>query len=54
MHRLAMAGAVLMPFMPAFYVLPQNIEDILVHFCGRILDQMGLENGLVKRWHNNL
>lgn len=54
MRRLAMAGAVIMPFMPAFYFLPQNIEDMLAHFCGRILDQMSLENGLVKRWHNNL
>lgn len=54
MRRLAMAGAVIMPFMPAFYFLPQNIDDMLRHFCGRILDQMGVENDLVKRWHDDL
>lgn len=54
MRRLALAGATIMPFMPAFYFLPQSIEDILTHFCGRILDQMGIENSLVKRWHNGL
>ena len=29
MRRLAMAGAVIMPFMPAFSFLPQYIEDML-------------------------
>lgn len=53
MHRLVRAGATIMPFVPAFYALPQTIEDMLVHFCGRLLDQLGLHTSMFRRWHDN-
>ena len=53
MRRLALAGATIMPFVPAFYALPQTMEDMLVHFCGRLLDQLGLETGMLRRWQDN-
>lgn len=42
MVALAQAGAVIMPFSPGFYFNPQNIDEMLDHFCWRILDQLGI------------
>ena len=53
MRRLALAGATIMPFMPAFYARPRGIEDMLAHFCGRLLDQLGLETGMTRRWRDD-
>jgi 4-hydroxy-3-polyprenylbenzoate decarboxylase len=36
--------------MPAFYNRPQSVDDIVNHTVGRLLDLLGLESGLVKRW----
>ena len=51
MLKLANTGAVIMPPMPAFYHKPASIADIVDQHVGRILDQFGLENQLVKRWN---
>lgn len=43
------AGAVIMPFSPGFYFRPQTIDELLTHFCWRIMDQLEIEhNG--RRW----
>ncbi len=42
MCRLIRAGATIMPFAPAFYTRPRSLDDILTHFCGRVLDQLGI------------
>jgi 4-hydroxy-3-polyprenylbenzoate decarboxylase len=44
------AGAIVAPPLPAFYTLPQSVDDIVNHSVGRALDLFGLESGLVKRW----
>lgn len=41
MLRLARAGAVIMPPVPAFYTAPDTVEDLVVHTCHRVLDQLG-------------
>ena len=52
--RLAQAGAHIVPFLPAFYLKPEekNAHQIFVdHFCLRLLDLLGIpsrDNGL--RW----
>ncbi len=38
------------PPMPAFYNRPKSVDDIVNHTVGRILDLIGLDSGLVKRW----
>ena len=43
------AGAVIMPFSPGFYLNPQTLDDMLLHMCGRILDQVPLPHTL-GRW----
>lgn len=44
------AGAVVMPFIPAYYTKPKTIEDLENHFFQRILDHLGLDNSISPRW----
>lgn len=50
MHRLAAAGAVMLPAMPGWYHDVQKIEDLVDFVVARILDQIGLDNRLIQRW----
>jgi flavin prenyltransferase len=50
MLRLARAGARIIPAMPAFYHRPENLDDMVDFMVGKVLDQMGLENKLYRRW----
>lgn len=50
MERLARAGALIVPAMPAFYHSPKNLNDIIDHLVGKILDLLKLENSMFKRW----
>ncbi len=50
---LSQNGASIMPFTPAFYTKKQNLEAMIQHFCGRLLDQLGIEHTLCQRWQNN-
>jgi 4-hydroxy-3-polyprenylbenzoate decarboxylase len=47
---IAEAGAVVLPAMPAFYTLPQTIDDMVTFIVGRICDQLEVEHSLLKRW----
>jgi len=50
MLRLTNQGVVILPAMPGFYHSPKEIED-LVHFVvGKVLDQLGIEHALFRRW----
>lgn len=44
------AGAIIMPFMPAFYANCESVEATVCQFAGRIIDQLGLEHTLCARW----
>ncbi|MDT8446310.1 MAG: UbiX family flavin prenyltransferase [bacterium] len=44
------AGAIICPTMPAFYHQPQSINDLIDQSLGKILDLLGLEHQLFKRW----
>ena len=50
MMEAADAGAIIMPPVPAFYTQPQSVDDIVNQTVGRVLDQFGVDSGLVKRW----
>ncbi|HJP39318.1 MAG TPA: UbiX family flavin prenyltransferase [Gammaproteobacteria bacterium] len=50
MHEAAKMGAILVPPMPAFYHVPQSVDDIINQTVGRLLDQFDIDSGLVKRW----
>ncbi len=53
LYEAAQMGIVIAPPMPAFYNNPQTIEDIINHSVGRVLDQFGLDPGIVRRWSGN-
>jgi 4-hydroxy-3-polyprenylbenzoate decarboxylase len=44
------AGAIILPACPAFYSRPENIEELVDVVVGRVLDKLGLENNLFRRW----
>lgn len=50
MLRLTHAGAVVMPASPGFYNKPTQIADLVDFVVARVLDHLGVENGLAPRW----
>jgi 4-hydroxy-3-polyprenylbenzoate decarboxylase len=50
LYRASQIGAVIAPPMPAHYIKPQTIDDLVDHHVGRVLDLFELDPGLVKRW----
>lgn len=50
MLRLTRAGAVVLPAAPGFYNRPESISDLVDFVVARVLDQMGVENNIAKRW----
>lgn len=50
MLALARMGAVILPPVPAFYNRPSNIDDVVNHIVGRLLDQFSLNAPGVSRW----
>ena len=50
MHRLAMAGAVILPAMPGWYHGVESLDCLVDFVVSRILDQLGIDNALMQRW----
>ncbi len=50
MLKLSRAGARIIPAMPAFYGRPESVLDLVDFVVGKVLDQLGVENDLYKRW----
>jgi 4-hydroxy-3-polyprenylbenzoate decarboxylase len=50
MLKLSRMGAILMPPVPAFYTLPQSVDDIVDHTVARLLDLFGVEVKGAPRW----
>lgn len=43
-------GGIVAPPVPAFYAKPENLDDMVNHSVGRVLDLFGIESDLVRRW----
>ena len=50
MLRARNAGAVVLFAAPGFYHEPRSVDDLVGFVVSRILDQLGIDNALVKRW----
>ncbi|HNX09965.1 MAG TPA: UbiX family flavin prenyltransferase [Methanothrix sp.] len=46
----AEAGAVILPACPAFYSRPESLDDLVDVLVGRVLDLIGVEHDLYRRW----
>lgn len=44
------AGGIVMPPVPAFYLRPQTMEDLVTHTAGRALDALGVQSPDLPRW----
>ena len=50
MHRLAAAGAVILPAMPGWYHDVTSLDSLIDFVVSRILDQLQIDNALMNRW----
>jgi 4-hydroxy-3-polyprenylbenzoate decarboxylase len=53
MLRLSRAGAVIMPASPGFYHQPKQVSDLVDFVVARMLDQLGVDQKLVKSWEGD-
>ena len=53
MLRLARLGVIIAPPVPSFYQRPHSVQDLVDQTVGRLLDLLGIENDLVRRWGEN-
>jgi 4-hydroxy-3-polyprenylbenzoate decarboxylase len=53
MLRLTRAGAVIMPAAPGFYHRPTEVAQLVDFMVARMLDQLGVEQTLVRRWEGD-
>ena len=55
MSEAADAGAVIFPPIPAFYLRPHSMDEVIDNTVGRILARLGVENDLYQEWlgHSN-
>ena len=53
MLRLARMGVRIVPAMPSFYHFPKSINDLIDHFCHRLLDHLGIEHEQLTRWEGS-
>ena len=47
---LSLAGATIIPAIPSYYSHPQTVDALAATVTARVLDHLGFENHLMKRW----
>ena len=47
---LSEAGAIILPPSPAFYHQPESLRDIVDFIVGKIMDSLGVDHDIYKRW----
>jgi len=52
MARVTRAGAVVLPASPGFYHRPREVDDLIDHLVGKILDTLGVSHRLFQRWND--
>ncbi len=54
MLEVTRARAVICPTVPAFYIKPDSIDDLIDQMVGRMLDLFGIDVGNFARWDGNM
>jgi 4-hydroxy-3-polyprenylbenzoate decarboxylase len=52
--KLSQLGAHIIPAMPAFYQKPKSLDDAIDFVVGRVVDALGLDHELYKRWNSRM
>ena len=52
MLKVSNAGGIVMPPNVSYYSKPKSIKDMENHILGKVLDLLGIDNKLYKRWGN--
>ena len=52
MATLTEAGATIIPASPSFYNKPKTVTEVVDTIVARVLDHLGIEHKLVKRWRS--
>ncbi len=50
MSEAAAAGAIIFPPVPAFYIRPHSIDEMINNTVGRVLARLGIDNDLYQEW----
>lgn len=50
MEQATLAGAIICPASPGFYLMPRSLDDIVDFVVARLLDLVGVEHSLNLRW----
>lgn len=50
MAKLSKIGVTILPAMPAFYHNPKTVDDMVDFVIGKVLDTLGIDNSLYRRW----
>ncbi|MFN0012021.1 MAG: UbiX family flavin prenyltransferase [Phycisphaerales bacterium] len=50
METVTLAGGIIAPANPGFYLHPQRVEDLVDFTVGKVLDLLGVEHDLKTRW----
>lgn len=53
MRTLALAGAVICPTNPGFYLGPERVEDLIDFVVGKVLDLLGVQHDMKTRWEHH-
>lgn len=54
LYEAAQLGAIIAPPVPAFYIQPRTIDDLVAHTVGRVLDLFDIDAGALKRWEGRV
>ncbi len=50
MEQATQRGAIVYPPVPAFYARPKDLDEMIAHTLGRVLDLFDIDSGTVRRW----
>jgi 4-hydroxy-3-polyprenylbenzoate decarboxylase len=50
MRKVTLAGGVILPPILTMYSKPKSIDEMVNHIIGKVLDSLGIENKIYKRW----
>jgi len=54
MRKVTLAGGIIAPINPGYYLLPRTIDDLVSFFTARVLDLLKVKHGISVRWEEHI